>query len=139
LKNLCPKLAYCILTNNYVVCEDAGCAIYHQMIGTAMGTTFSIEYAITFMIWQDTPVVDDKRFSAYTSDLLATLPYKSKKDAVTPSVVIARRYDMVNFLDLDISLQMKGGQALESESFSTLTTRKRMLMPSYPSLLSMDA
>lgn len=144
LKDLCLKLAYFVLTNNYVVCEDVGCAIYRQMIGTAMGTTFSVVYAIIFMIWLETPVVNDRRFSPYIRlykrfiddlFLIWTGPaeglcefrkamaqadkgisldwsgYESQQEAVTPSIVIAKRHDTVNFLDLDISLQMEDGQA----------------------------
>ena len=65
LKDLCLKLAYFVLTNNYVVCEEVGRAIYRQMIGTAMGTTFSVVYAIIFMIWLETLIVCDRRFSPY--------------------------------------------------------------------------
>ena len=65
LKDLCLKLAYFVLTNNYVVCKDVGCAIHRQMIGTAMGTTFYVVYAIIFMIWLETPIVCDRRFSPY--------------------------------------------------------------------------
>jgi len=35
------------------------------MIGTAMGTTFSVVYATIFMIWLETPTVCDRRFSQY--------------------------------------------------------------------------
>ncbi len=65
LKDLCLKLAYFVLTNNYVVCEEVGCTIYRQMIGTAMGTTFSVIYAVIFMIRLETPIVNDERFSMY--------------------------------------------------------------------------
>lgn len=65
LKDLCLKLAYFVLTNNYVVCEEVGSTIYRQMIGTAMGTTFSVIYAVIFMIWLETPIVHDRRFSQY--------------------------------------------------------------------------
>ena len=41
-------------------------AINRQMIGTAMGATFSVIYAIIFMIiWLDTLIVSDKRFSQF--------------------------------------------------------------------------
>ena len=65
LKDLCLKLAYFVLTNNYVVCEEVGCAIYRQIIGTAMGTSFSVIYAIIFMIWLETPIINDARFRQY--------------------------------------------------------------------------
>jgi hypothetical protein len=51
LKDLCLKLAHFVLTNNYVECEELGDASYRQIIGTAMGTSFSVVYAIIFMIW----------------------------------------------------------------------------------------
>lgn len=65
VKDLCLKLAFFVLTNNYVMCKELGSAIYRQMIGTAMGTTFSVIYAIIFMIWLETPIVEDKRFSQF--------------------------------------------------------------------------
>ena len=65
LKDLCLKLAQFVLTNNFVACEELGSAIYHQIIGTAMGTSFSVVYAIIFMIWLETPIIHDPRFSRY--------------------------------------------------------------------------
>ena len=54
-----------MLTNNYVECEELGDASYRQIIGTAMGTSFSVVYAIIFMIWLETPILNYKRFSQY--------------------------------------------------------------------------
>ena len=65
LKDLCLKLAHFVLTNNYVECEELGGASYRQIIGTAMGTSFSVVYAIIFMIWLETPILTDARFSQY--------------------------------------------------------------------------
>ena len=65
LKDLCLRLAHFVLTNNYVECEELGDAKYRQIIGTAMGTSFSVVYAIIFMIWLETPIINDKRFSQY--------------------------------------------------------------------------
>jgi hypothetical protein len=65
LKDMCLKLAHFVLTNNYVVCEELGSAIYRQVIGTAMGTSFSVIYAIIFMIWLETPILNDVRFNRY--------------------------------------------------------------------------
>ena len=65
LKDLCLKLAHFVLTNNYVECEELGDASYRQIIGTAMGTSFSVVYAIIFMIWLETPILNDKRFNQY--------------------------------------------------------------------------
>jgi len=50
LRELCLRLAHFVLTNNYVVCEELGETIYRQIVGTAMGTSFSVIYAIIFMI-----------------------------------------------------------------------------------------
>ena len=65
LKDLCMELAHFVLTNNYVECEELGSAVYHQIVGTAMGTTFSVIYAIIFMIWLESPIVNNPRFSQY--------------------------------------------------------------------------
>ncbi len=62
---MCLKLAHFVLTNNDVECEELGDATYSQIIGTAMGTSFSVVYAIIFMIWLETPIINDKRFSHY--------------------------------------------------------------------------
>ena len=65
LKDLCLRLAHFVLTNNYVVCEELGSAIYRQIIGTAMGTSFSVVYAVIFMIRLETPIINDQRFSPF--------------------------------------------------------------------------
>lgn len=65
LKDLCLRLAHFVLTNNYVVCEELGSAIYRQHIGTAMGTSFSVVYAVIFMIRLETPIINDQRFSPF--------------------------------------------------------------------------
>jgi hypothetical protein len=65
LKDLCLKLAFFVLTNNYVECKQLGRNIYLQMIGTAMGTSFSVIYAIIFMIRLESSIVNDVRFSQY--------------------------------------------------------------------------
>jgi len=52
------NMARFILENNYVEYEEDGKEfIFLQKIGTAMGTTFSVTYAIIFMIWVETPVI----------------------------------------------------------------------------------
>jgi len=65
LKDLCLKLAHFVLTNNYVVCQELGDTIYRQIVGTAMGTSFSVVYAVIFMIRLETPIVNDVRFRQY--------------------------------------------------------------------------
>jgi hypothetical protein len=62
LKELCLKLAHFVLTNNYVECKELDGAIYQQVVGTAMGTSFSVVYAIIFMIWLETPIIQSERF-----------------------------------------------------------------------------
>ena len=139
LKDLCLRLAHFVLTNNYVVCKELGDAIYRQIVGTAMGTSFSVVYAVIFMIRLESPIVNDARFRQYIrlykrfiDDLfliwtgpaavlcdfrraLATADeaigldwsgYGSQKDAVDPSLVTAKRHEQVNYLDLDMSLQL---------------------------------
>ena len=65
LKDLCLKLANFVLINNYVECDELDGNIYRQNIGTAMGTSFSVVYAIIFMIWLETPIINNRRFSPF--------------------------------------------------------------------------
>jgi len=36
-------------------CKELGGAMYQQVVGTAMGTSFSVVYTIIFMIGLETP------------------------------------------------------------------------------------
>ncbi len=47
-----------MLENNYVECNGIEGA-FLQKIGTAMGTSFSVTYAIIFMIWLETPIINE--------------------------------------------------------------------------------
>ncbi len=64
-----PPVCVVVLTNNYVGCdsEELGDsdASYRQIIGAAMGTPFSVVYAIIFMLQLVTQILDDKRFSQH--------------------------------------------------------------------------
>jgi hypothetical protein len=62
-QNLQPKylkLARFVLENNYIECKDME-GSFLQKIGTAMGTSFSVTYATIFMIWLETPIIDEFR------------------------------------------------------------------------------
>ena len=59
------KLGFFVLSNKFVTYEAVGDAIYRQIIGTAMGTSFSVVYAIIFMIWLETPIINDPRSSRF--------------------------------------------------------------------------
>ena len=48
-------LAKWVLENNYIEFEGVK---YHQVIGTAMGTIFSVMLANIFMLWLETPIVE---------------------------------------------------------------------------------
>ncbi len=50
LKDLCLKLACFVLTNNYVECKELDGAIHQQVVGTAIGTSVSVVYAIIFIM-----------------------------------------------------------------------------------------
>ena len=68
------KLARFVLQNNYVECQGIDGA-FLQKIGTAMGTSFSVTYATIFMIWLETPIIDEFRrhivlYKRYIDDLL---------------------------------------------------------------------
>jgi hypothetical protein len=52
------KLAQFVLENNYVECKGIEGA-FLQKIGTAMGTSFSVTYAIIFMIWLETRIINE--------------------------------------------------------------------------------
>ena len=61
LQNLQPKylkLARFVLENNYVECKGIE-GSFLQRIGTAMGTSFSVTYATIFMIWLETPIINE--------------------------------------------------------------------------------
>ena len=55
-KYLC--LARFVLENNYVQCEGLD-GVFLQKVGTAMGILFSVTYAVIFMIWLETPIVNE--------------------------------------------------------------------------------
>ena len=68
------RLARFVLENNYVECQGMDGA-FLQKIGTAMGTSFSVTYATIFMIWLETPIIDEFRrhivlYKRYIDDIL---------------------------------------------------------------------
>jgi hypothetical protein len=65
LKDLCVRLANFVLTNIYVECKELGCDIYHQHIGTVMGTSFLVVYAVMFRIHLESPILEDPRFRPF--------------------------------------------------------------------------
>ena len=65
--------------------------------------------------------------------------YESQEDSVDPSLVTAKRHEQVNYLDLDMSLQLvrtRGGATRRVLSYPT--TNQATLMLTYPSPPSMD-
>ena len=58
LQRLYIWLAQFVLENNYDKCDSLPDA-YLQKIGTAMGTSFSVTYATIFMIWLETPIIEE--------------------------------------------------------------------------------
>ena len=68
------RLARFVFENNYVECKGIEGA-FLQKIGTAMGTSFSVTYATIFMIWLETPIINDFRrhivlYKRYIDDIL---------------------------------------------------------------------
>ena len=60
-QNLQPKylrLARFVLENNYVECKGIE-GSFLQRIGTAMGTSFSVTYAVISMICLETPIINE--------------------------------------------------------------------------------
>lgn len=57
-KSAVTRIAEYVLTHNFIRCEFLeGKPIFRQVIGTAMGISFSVCYAIIFMIWLESPIV----------------------------------------------------------------------------------
>ena len=67
------KLARFVLENNYIECNGID-GFFLQKIGTAMGTDFSVLYATIFMIWLETPIINEfrryiKLYKRYIDDI----------------------------------------------------------------------
>ena len=74
LQNKYLKLARFVLENNYIECNGID-GFFLQKIGTAMGTDFSVLYATIFMIWLETPIIDEfkqhiKLYKRYIDDII---------------------------------------------------------------------
>ena len=135
LQALYLNLARFILENNYVECQDLeeGSKIFLQKIGTAMGTTFSVTYATIFMIWLETPIINDFRkhiveykrliddlFVIWSGPIQALCEFRrrlasaqsgilfewqgSNGDATDPKTIDVDSLLRVNFLDLNIRI-----------------------------------
>ena len=133
------ELARFVLKNNYVECDGLEGA-FLQKIGTAMGTSFSVTYATIFMIWLETPIIDEFRkhiilYKRYIDDILliwsgsfaelcrfrarfATantnikLEWQNSPEAVdSPAIFDQHQHRSVNFLDLDIQIIYSQGSA----------------------------
>ena len=80
-QNLQPRylrLARFVLENNYVECKGVEPeSSFLQRIGTAMGMSFSVTYAIIFMIWLETPIINEFQrhivlYKRYNTGILTT-------------------------------------------------------------------
>jgi hypothetical protein len=58
LQQFILKLAEFVLDYNYVETDGIGSGIFKQVVGVAMGTSFSVVFAIIFMIWLETPIIE---------------------------------------------------------------------------------
>jgi len=56
LRDFILELSRFVLTHCYVACPEISTNIFHQVIGTAMGTCFSVVYAIIHMIYIETDI-----------------------------------------------------------------------------------
>jgi hypothetical protein len=61
MRALIYDLTFIVITDNFLEHPDLG--IFKQLCGTAMGTALSVVYAIIFMIWFETPIVE--RFKSF--------------------------------------------------------------------------
>ena len=58
LRFFIASLAEFVLNHNFVEADGIGSGIFQQVIGVAMGTSFSVVFAIIFMIWLETPIIE---------------------------------------------------------------------------------
>jgi hypothetical protein len=65
LRDFILILARFVLTHCYISCPEISTSIFHQIIGTAMGTSFAVVYAIIHMIRIETDII--KRFKSSIS------------------------------------------------------------------------
>ena len=65
LRDLISVLARFVLRHCYISCPEISTNIFHQIIGTAMGTFFAVVYAIIHMIRIETDIV--RRFKRHIS------------------------------------------------------------------------
>lgn len=68
LKEFILVLARFVLTHCYISCPEISTNIFHQVIGTAMGTSFAVVYAIIHMIRIETDIIKrfERSISLYT-------------------------------------------------------------------------
>ena len=130
LKDLCLRLAHFVLTNNYVVCEELGETIYRQIVGTAMGTSFSVTYAIIFMIRLGTKIINDERFRQYIR------LYKRYIDDLFliwtgPAAVLCDLRRALATADEAISLDWSGYESRTDAVDPTVVTAKRHAQVNY--------
>ena len=158
LRKFFLDLARLVLGNNYVECEGLeGPAIFLQKISTAMGTTFSVTYAMIFMIWLETPIINefwqhillykryiDDLFVVWSGSLAELSKFRTKfnsangnislewqdgyGDTIDPDLVDQTKLRRTNFLDLDIRLQ---NLVLQHGLSSASSSNLRMHTPTY--------
>ena len=132
-KHLIPwllRLTKFVLENNFVECKDIHEAftIFKQVIGTAMGTIFSVMYANVVMIFLETPVVTkfinqltvykrllDDIIINWIGDTESLLQFKKEMNEANSAIKIEwnggndyfdrNKHKQVNYLDLSIWIE----------------------------------
>ncbi len=104
-----------MLTNNYVECKELNVTMYQQVVGTAMGTSFSVVYAIIFVIWLETPIVETVESERFRSCIQL---YKRFIDDLfvvwTGSVALLCEFrKALAMADINISLDWTGYESQE--------------------------
>jgi len=129
------RFARFVLENNFVQCDELeGNQIFLQKVGTAMGTAFSATYATIFMIWLESPIMEEfqsciKTYRRYIDDIfiawigsLSDLARFKARFVIADSNISLEwqnnetgKFQNVDFLDLSISVD--SNEAEKSLSF----------------------
>ena len=136
-------LARWVLENNYVEFEGV---IYHQLIGTAMGTIFSVMFANIFMLWLEMPIVEkyntdihlykrfiDDIFCSWKGSREKQCLFKKEINSAHPSIKLTwsgyakdegyeiatfqhQAHTSVDFMDVSITLSSKPTKCLSTDN-----------------------
>jgi hypothetical protein len=141
------SLAEWILTNNVLQCKGKYDDLYRQVKGTAMGTSFSVTYAIIYMLYLENQILPefsaeyalygryiDDIFLIWTGDAASFVHFRERFNQLHPNIKLDWQhvinpdgqsnfdpayYRSVNFMDLRCKLlKRNGGLCCEFSPYS---------------------